>query len=426
MSRPAQLTAAARIQDLEHLQREFARLNRSLTAQTGVVFEGRLASLRERAGTLTHGSFVMGIAHAVASADDGHTDVLALEHFQRLPLRFAWFTEGLHITSSAPAYAQLLGARVEHIAGSAPQDILRALRDYIPGHEHRVLNWSTAYMSAPAALEGIGLTRDASELTIGVRGRDGSASEHAIAGQTWGGEHVRNREWRNLVPNTRPDGVRTAWRHVLDGHGAVPEYLQHPDRLYCHSWEPARNLLYVRVSTTNHEGPTRLDDYLKSVLEQAAARRPQTIVVDLRFNTGGMFSLIYFFCVGLPKVLADGGRIFVITGRSTFSAGICMTAFLRYFGEGRTTIVGERVADRDAFWAEGDFVVLPNSGVTATYVDGFFDVVSDRPRYESHYWMNVAYGVPAGSLEPDIPVQLTFADYLVGVDPCMQRILTEI
>lgn len=421
-----QHTARARIQDLKYLEDEFGRLNRSFTPETAGVFRQRLAVLAERAGEMTQASFIMGIAHAVAAADDGHTDVLALEHFRRVPLRFYWFNEGLHITCAAPAHRALLGARIDSIAQHKPEEVLERLRRYIPGHENRVRNWSTAYMSSGDALQGIGLPADASNLQLDLRLRDGTQVTESFVSQAWGGQNVRIREWRNLLPRVVPDGLRGDCTHLLDEKERLPLFLSEPDKPYWHTWNAAKDVLYLQVTTTNNVGPTRLDDYLKGVLECAAAHRPAHIIIDLRFNSGGMFSLIYFFCLGVRKVLRDGGRIFVITGISTFSAGICMTAFLKHFGAGQTVLVGERVSDRERFWAEGDCVCLPNCGLKVNYVDGYFDLSSDRLDFKTHYWMNVVYAAPVASLDPDVPARLSFSDYAAGRDPCMEAIVAHL
>lgn len=412
----------AHLEDIEYLRREFGARNRSFTPQSREEFYRRLGALESAAEKLTACQFIMGVAHAVAAINDGHTDVLAIGHMRRFPIRFSWFADGLFVLKATPAHKNLLSARVTSIAGTEPEKIRQALSDYIPGVRDRVNVWSAAYLSSPDVLQAIGVCDTADTALLSFQLPDGSLEKQELPGQAWGFPDIQPREWRTMVPGSDPDGTKGRWLSVLDGSSSVPLYLQEPEKLYTHQWLDDGGILYVRVSTTKNHGELRLDDYLKGILEQAAARRPQHIIVDLRFNDGGMFSLIRDFSYGVRKVVKEDGKIFVITGNHTFSAGICMTAFLKYFSEGKVLIVGEPVGDNEQFWAEGDFLTLPNSGLSVAYTDGYFDLEAKCEDFHTNYWMNVVYGVPAGKLTPDLPVKISFSDYIRGHDPCIAAI----
>lgn len=412
----------AHLEDIEYLRREFSARNRSFTPQSREEFHRRLDALALAEGKLTTCQFIMGVAHAVAAINDGHTDVLAIGHMRRFPIRFSWFADGLYVLKATPAHKNLLGARVTSLAGMEPEKIRQRLSDYIPGAMGRVNVWSTAYLSSPDVLHAIGLCGAPDMALLGFELPDGSLEQQELLGQAWGFPDIQPREWRTMVPGADPDGTKGRWRAVLEGSSSVPLYLREPEKLYTHKWLDDCGILYVRVSTTKNHGEHRLDDYLKSVLEEAAAKRPEHIIVDLRFNDGGMFSLIRDFSFGVSKVVKDGGKIFVITGNHTFSAGICMTAFLKYFSAGKALIVGEPVGDNEQFWAEGDFLTLPNSGLSVAYTDGYFDLEAKCEDFHTNYWMNVVYGVPAGKLTPDLPTEMSFSDYIRGHDPCITAI----
>ncbi|HEY0648019.1 hypothetical protein [Phenylobacterium sp.] len=95
---PASRTEA-NLQDLHYLER-FARVNRSFSPAERAAFLAQVLALQRRAGELDAASLEMGIARAVAVAGDAHTNVRGAAwglSLNAIPLRFAWFREGLFV-----------------------------------------------------------------------------------------------------------------------------------------------------------------------------------------------------------------------------------------------------------------------------------------------------------------------------------------
>ena len=66
------------------------------------------------------------LARAVALADNGHTNVSPISRRARvnaLPLRLAWFSDGLFVLQATQANEDLLGARIELISGLTPEQL---------------------------------------------------------------------------------------------------------------------------------------------------------------------------------------------------------------------------------------------------------------------------------------------------------------
>jgi hypothetical protein len=107
-----------------------------------------------------------------------------------------------------------------------------------------------------------------------------------------------------------------------------------------------------------------------------------------------------------------------VAGRSTFSAGITHVASWREAGN--VTIVGEPVGDTMEFWAEGGNIRLPNSRYEAHFANGRHSY-SPAPCPEGTY----CYDLKADSLEPDIHISPSWAEYRAGKDPVMDAILKQ-
>jgi hypothetical protein len=119
------------------------------------------------------------------------------------------------------------------------------------------------------------------------------------------------------------------------------------------------------------------------------------------------------------------GRIYVLTGNYTFSAGIASAAALKHDGGDKVTIVGGATGDRTHWWSEhGDPVCLPASGVCFAVNTGYWDLVEgcrDDPRcYGDQFDLGVA------TLEPALHAPLTSQDWLANRDPGMAAIAADL
>src|SRR5581483_3599064 len=211
----------------------------------------------------------------------------------------------------------------------------------------------------------------------------------------------------SMVPDKRPQ----SWPHVLDRLRELPPYLEGPAEL---SWKLLLNgsLLYVR-STALSSHTVEVNAYRMVDAVVKSGRLPDNVVVDLRFNEGGDFFNVLAVSTELVKMTESRGRIYVITGRATNSAAIVFTALLKGHAPDRTRIVGEEISDREWFWSEGGQLMAPASGLPLNYTDGYHDWGQGCTDLGKCYWPVVYFGVSAGSLRPQIPVSLTYRDYIL-------------
>src|SRR5947208_11308013 len=133
--------------DLDTLQRELPKIHpNAFHATTAEKFNSDIASLRASTATLPPHFVAAEIARIVASIGDGHTrltlpvdpnagffsghtptklpDDPALR-FHHLPVRFAWFADGLVITSAANR--SLIGHRVSRIGTKSVEEAVKAM-----------------------------------------------------------------------------------------------------------------------------------------------------------------------------------------------------------------------------------------------------------------------------------------------------------
>jgi len=342
--------------------------------------------------------------------DNGHTEALTHEHQRlRLPVDLHWFEDGLHVIAAWPGYEDLLAARVVAIEGEPPEALLTVLQDYSPGTDEHARILSGYFLERPELLAGIGRAAAPDALTIAFAPPSGPSltlTLPAVAGES---------------TSRAGDAL-----HLLDGVDPLPLYLREPEKAAYLEWLPEIDAVYLRINRNDDQGlPSDLDRFLSAIEE----RTPRNAIVDLRLNGGGNYRLTAPFAEALPDRIPNKGRVVLIIGNETFSAGIVTAAILKARAGPRALVVGDRAGDDLQYWSEGDFLALPNSGLRIHYSDGYHDwrngYQTDDPRYRTNpriAELNRRFSVAAGSLDPDVRVPLRFADYAAGRDPAMAKV----
>jgi hypothetical protein len=173
--------------------------------------------------------------------------------------------------------------------------------------------------------------------------------------------------------------------------------------------------LYIQLNvSTNSKG------FNQAINDCFGSNDVQHAIIDLRFNSGGDYTKLAAFTKAIPQRVK--GKILIITGKATFSAGICIAARLKYFSKGRAVVIGQESGDRLQFWAEGRQFPFPNSKIVARAVNGFHDWENNDFELFKTHCINLFLGVAVNDLTPDIPVPMTFSDYFNRIDQSMTEI----
>ena len=402
-------------------------LDRSLTTERRLqAFQRVIALLRNPTG-LTDVEFYLKTAELTALADNGHSNTSIFSVFTEfglVPLRTYWFSDGLYIVRAEKEYRHLLGARIVMVEGKPLEEITTALKRYHGGIRALFQQYvAQAMLLSPAILHAAGLAASARELSLLVEYRRGGREELRLPTQRGGEGAARVRPWRYLVAEPVP-GEEGDWTSLFTIDDSQPLYLQESDRLFRYVELDIRTA-YVQFRANIGDG---LEAFLKETRTALHRLAPRSIIFDNRQNGGGDLTLTADFALGLPSLLADGGRVYSLTGPATFSAGIYSAFFPRAAAPASTRMMGERVGDRDRFWAE-TFVPLelPQSKFLLGYSLQLHDPAAGCHNPEICHLGGPTmpvdrWNIAVGPLDPQVVVPTTFADYIDRRDPLMARI----
>ena len=143
---------------------------------------------------------------------------------------------------------------------------------------------------------------------------------------------------------------------------------------------------------------------------------------DVRFNTGGSNEETAEIAEGIPAWFDSARSIYIITGPATFSAGSITAARLKYYSGKRAVIVGEPAGEGLRMWSEGPRFTLPNSKLQVKAATTIHDFAEAEFELGKTFFMDLFLAVPAGDLDVDLPVTVSFQDYLSGHDPVLEAI----
>ena len=420
----------ARGADLKKLE-AWVALEQSFTDTGRAEALAAIAAHRKKETKFSEAEFYMEVRRVVGLADNGHSNVanapIVLE-FGMVPLSVYWFSDGLYVVRTPGKHEQLLGARIDAIDGRRVGDLEAALMKYSSGTSGYFRRYTAPLlMLSPTVLHAIGLSESSDRLELQLTSRAGERLEVKLdvdREPLWAGAGY---PWHYLIP--APLAGEKDWSTIFDDPAALPLYLQEEEELFRYVLLEDGAVAYIQLRS--NKGPANsVRDFVAKARKWLERDRPHSIILDNRQNPGGDLGMTADFALALPSLAKPEGRVYVITGRATFSAGIYTSFFPKAADAERTVIVGEHVGDRTRIWSEtkGPFQ-LPDSGYRIGYSLRMHDPGAgchDRDRCHLAQGFPSRWNIAVGSFEPEWPVPESFADFEAGRDRAMERILAAV
>ena len=395
--------AESRVADLAYLVARLRTIHPNPFLEDGeAAFMARVGSIEQRAATLTDTGFLVAVMDLMGHRErDGHSGAWAFA--QPGALLSAWpvwlwdFPDGLRVVAARAPYGDLVGALVTKVGHVAVAEARRIVEPLVPRDNHSSLRANVpTYLVLPPVLEELGVLA-AGDPGLTVELADGSA--------------------RTVTPDALPIEAYRDWIFGVYG-GAYPEglppdedgpaHLRHRDLAFWSETVKGPAALYVgynAVSAITNAGRS-LGDLATSIGTAAAADPDLPIVIDLRNNGGGDNNTFGPLRDAVETVArADPRRVALITGRSTFSAaGNFVTDLMTGDAKAGIRLVGEAPGGGLNMYGDVKVVTLPASRI----------VVLISARYHER-----APGDDRLALEPTVPAEVTWEDYVAGRDPVL-------
>jgi hypothetical protein len=385
--------------DLELLLPAMDRIHPALDHSASMAsLRGAVTDLEARIATSTDDELMVGILRIVAMVSsagcDAHTGAYVWGSgtypVDSLPLRLWLFGDDVVIVDALAPYRDVIGWRVDAVAGRPIGDVVAALDPIVPrDNAETVRLLLPRFLLIPQILRGLGLAGDGSiELRVTPPpGGVGSATSH------------------DVTVDPIPMADYNAWAGPYGLHLPADPAVGYLARIDDVLWWEQRpdGTLFVQYNRVDALPAGQLEG-LRSALHGAGVRR---VVLDLRHNYGGEVREL----ANIQRTFEDPavdrpGRLFVITGRNTFSAGSLLVARLE--ASTSAIVVGEPMAGCPTAYGNARDVPLPWSGIVVGVASLLeVGVTADDTR---------------ATIQPELPAQLTLPDWLAGRDPALRAI----
>jgi len=377
--------------DIDQLSEELPQKHKNLFFQLGKSdFDRQILALKRSLGQYDNCTIAIEIAKIISSAGDAHT-ALMIPTNRYIPFTFYWFEEGIYIVAASFLYTNLVHARVTHMNGKPIEDVILKVGTIVSHENPSFLKaMLPKYLCSAAVLYGLEImdTFDKADLTVIYP--DGSVREVTV------------------------DTVTTAvFQDILSGPAMPPDqdlplYRQNRGQNYWSSFLEPQSTIYFNYHYCKDSGNVSVEDFCKGLLDELNQNKVRRLVIDLRNNLGGNSTLLEPFIgelTKIPKLNREGGLI-VVLGRDTFSSALLNAYDLKK--KTRAIFIGEASGGKPNCYGEVSYFVLQNSKLRIRYSTEYYDVIQDDSLL---------------SLFPDVPFEVTFADYLANRDACMNYVL---
>jgi hypothetical protein len=267
----------------------------------------------------------------------------------------------------------------------AAADVLTRIRPTQSARTEIEATWTAPFrLTDLAALNGLGITDRADRAVLRLRLRNGRTVTRTVAGV--------DRPTLGKLPAPPNVAAPTFLQHVSESH-------------WFEAWPDGT--VYAQVNQIAPDEDETLPQFglrLRAALAESHARN---LIIDLRHNNGGnTFTYPELLRTAIAFSAVEDHRLYVLIGRNTYSAAANFTTELQRLA--RPVFVGEPTSAFGNQDGDEGFIRLPYSGLYAT-VAGVWWQLSDP--WDARY-----------SQTPQMPVQLTAADYFAGRDPALDAV----
>lgn len=311
-----------------------------------------------------------------------------------LPLVCVWFEEGIFVMETSETCSRIVGKKLVTVNEAPIAQVIDSLTTLLVPQNVSLIKAETERMLSWAQLLQYFGFAGQDGVHMGFEDTDGNPDRVFFPLPTRNAHAVR------LDPVSVPEGWKDRKAYFRDRY--FPEeqlyYIQ-----YNHCWSREVEVRHGSGSAALFMPVFR--DFERRVFRHIRREKIEKLVIDLRFNEGGVASQGTAFIDKLSRSRLNGkGKIYVILGRHTFSTAVIHAVELIRMTDAIT--VGEPTGGRPNHFGEIRRFVLPETGLVVSHPTRFFQLMESDPP----------------TLQPDIDVTLYYRDYMKGVDAFLQAV----
>lgn len=359
------------------------------TIMSETEFDAAIAELEEKWDSLPEDEAYYSLQAIVAGLGDAHTSIAFPAALAQplLPMKLVCYDGHWVILAVSDLYPELAGKELVAINGVEIGEIRDCLSTIISHETEQWVNQQCcSYFLILHNLQYAGVTDRLDTVFITVR--DYLTGEESTVAMDPLTESISDPEaisiYSPLAPTLKED-------HYNYGATLLDD-----------------DMLYIQYNVCYEDPDLSMQDFADSLEEQYLADPPHKIVVDLRYNGGGLSNVIDPLLDTLDQFVAEGCQLYGLIGPGSFSSGRMNAVDLKLHG---ALLVGEPVGNLFAF----------GNITTYSLPDGNTLVCSTSDMTDTSRWPQAAYATD-GLVLPDVEVVQTVPDFLNGIDSALEYV----
>ncbi len=365
--------------DIDYLALTLPKVHKNLYfSLSETEFLGRLEDLKTKIPEYSDSQMEIALHVILAEVKDTHTGS-GVSFEQQYPLQLYWFQDGIYITGTDENHDELLNARIVAMNGMAAETAADLLRPVLAGaNESWFKNQVVYYLIYPDILKYFDITNTDTlnlELVL-INGESKNVSVDPV-------------DYRELV--------------LLPAETAdVAMYRSRPEENYWYEYLADSDVMYFNYSSCSEMRNLPFEVFHKEFWQAVETHQPERLIIDIRQNRGGSSRILEPFIKKVKNSrFNQDGKLYVITGKDTYSAAVLNA--LRLKMDTKAIFTGESTGGEPNHYGEVKRFKLPNSEITIRYSTKYF------------HWLDA----DVNTLEPDVEIGECFDDYYRGFDPIL-------
>jgi len=341
--------------DLDYLDKKIQKEFQSFNPKLKPAFSDEMATLKSKLNDLENYEIACEIMRLLATLQDGHTELnIGQERtgFHRVPLSLYFFQNELYVIAAHEEFRNLVGGKVIGIGDYSMNEAFSKLKKTMSrDNDMEYLHAGPGYLILTELLKCLSISENENEVSFEIELKSGEVWRQSLEG---------------MDVNTYSQGPWITLREVNDVD--QPLYLSNQGSRYWHQYLFETKTMYFNFTRVNNQkGQPSIKKYIKILFEEIDEEKPEKLIIDFRLNNGGNYNLSRPLIEAIKSRpwLNQEGKIWVITGRRTFSAASVASIFLKT--ETEAILIGEPGRTHPNLADNNEYMNLPKSGFLIEY-----------------------------------------------------------
>lgn len=345
-------------------------------------FENKVARVAGKIDTLNYETFMVELFKLNVSIGDEHTRIEP-KFKTALPVAFTAFDDGIFVTGIDREQSIALSSKLRAINGHPIDEINRKFKEVIKSDNPSYFEtYEQQFLNNPSFLKGLGILNSGENAELTLQNRNSEIRQVTL--------HAVDKDSLNLALSAQ--------------YGSLLPYKER-DRDYWYEYDPARKTIYFNFVHCVEDEHHPFLQFNEELFSKINSLRPEKIIVDLRFNSGGNSGVLSPFIDSIQQsYLNKKGHFYVLIGKQTFSSALMNAiAFKRYTN---AILVGQMTSGNINHYGEVRGFRLPNTGIVIGY--------------STRYWEN--WKGRKGALLPDKKITYSSVNFINNRDEALEYI----